>query len=165
MKLANFTTSYWSFGQYWKIYIFMRSVYEPSEVREVVQLQNCFSLNLHKSICIQSSIMVISWNIDKNHFLSNIFAKISHFCQKVQKWGKKLHFCANWASSMNFWVPARLKMYVRDNYLYFQKIKKNLKLGNFIFIFFLICLMNFVDFDKKITEFLWMWYFCHFWFK
>ena len=113
LKLANFTTSYWSFGQYWDIYIFMRSVYKPFEIGEVAQLQKFFSLNLPKSICIQSSIMVISWNIDKNDFLSTIFDEISYFCQKVQKWAQKLQFWANWASSMNFWVLARLEMYVR----------------------------------------------------
>ena len=110
----------------------MRSVYEPSEVWEVAQLQKFFFLNLPKSICNQSSIMVISWNIDKNYFLSIIFDKISNFCQKVQKWAQKLQFWANWASSMNFWLLARLEMYVRAKTLYFHKNKKFLKLGNFM---------------------------------
>ena len=63
----------------------MCSVYWPSEVGEVAQLQKKFSVNLPKSICIQSSIMVISSNIDKNDFLSIVFGKISYFCQKWQK--------------------------------------------------------------------------------
>ena len=124
-----------------------------------------FSVNLSKSICIQSSIMVISSNIDKNDFLSIIFGEISYFCQKWQKWAKKWYFWANRASSMNFCRLARLEMYVRHNYLYFQKIKKNLKLGNFILIFLPICIVKLVDFDTKIIGFLWIWYFCHFWFK
>ena len=156
LKLGNFTTSYWSFGQYWWIYIFMCSVYWPSELCEVAQIQKFFSLNLLKSICIQSSIMVKPWIIHKNQFWALFLMKYCIFAKNDKNEQKKCTFLANWASSMNFCRLARLEMYVRHNYLYFQKIKKILKLGNFILIFLPICIVKLVDFDTKIIGFLWI---------
>ena len=124
LKLGNFTTSFWSLGKNWNIYINIHSVWGPSELCEVAQLQKFFSLNLLKSICIQSSIMVKSWIIHKNQFWALFLMKYCIFAKNGKNEQKNVTF---WQIELAQWifVVSRDWKCMLDTITYiFRKLKK-----------------------------------------